>query len=108
MVKIVYFKRKIYFFCISIILIINILSISFIPNQKINNLDHPNNDNDSDSQIQLSSNGPTNKHFFKYYKGIRIDHNKVSGTGSHKNFPVLISTCLYLSSKKRNQVPQRP
>jgi len=28
---------------------------------------------------------------FKYYKVITIDHTKVEGTGSHTNFPVLIS-----------------
>ncbi|MCK5606030.1 DUF2341 domain-containing protein, partial [Candidatus Pacearchaeota archaeon] len=38
-----------------------------------------------------SSNNPPNKHFFQYYKEIIIDRNLVSGTGSHKNFPVLIS-----------------
>ncbi|MFW9784990.1 MAG: DUF2341 domain-containing protein, partial [Candidatus Heimdallarchaeota archaeon] len=39
----------------------------------------------------MSSNGPPNKQFFTYYKTISIDHTKVSGTGSHQNFPVLIS-----------------
>ncbi|MDX1799197.1 MAG: hypothetical protein R3255_11155, partial [Candidatus Lokiarchaeia archaeon] len=46
---------------------------------------------DPNSLIYTSSSGPPNKHFFQYYKTITIDHNQVSGTGSHKNFPVLIS-----------------
>ncbi len=39
----------------------------------------------------MSSNGPPNKQFFIYYKAITIDHNLVSGSGNHTNFPVLIS-----------------
>ncbi|MFX1597098.1 MAG: DUF2341 domain-containing protein, partial [Promethearchaeota archaeon] len=34
---------------------------------------------------------PPNAHFFTYYKMITINHNKVAGTSSHNNFPVLIS-----------------
>ncbi|MFX1428968.1 MAG: DUF2341 domain-containing protein [Promethearchaeota archaeon] len=34
---------------------------------------------------------PPNAHYFTYYKIITIDHNKVAGTGSHSNFPLLIS-----------------
>ncbi len=47
--------------------------------------------NDTRSLIHTSSSLPLNKHFFKYYKTITIDHNQVKGTGVHKNFPVLIS-----------------
>ncbi|MHA2282402.1 MAG: DUF2341 domain-containing protein [Promethearchaeota archaeon] len=46
---------------------------------------------DPNSLVQMSSVGPPNKHLFNHYKVITIDHNFVSGTGSHKNFPVLIS-----------------
>ncbi|MFX0040373.1 MAG: DUF2341 domain-containing protein, partial [Candidatus Heimdallarchaeota archaeon] len=46
---------------------------------------------DPNSLIHTSSSGPPDNHFFQYYKTITIDHNQVSGTGSHKNFPVLIS-----------------
>ncbi|MFX0167640.1 MAG: DUF2341 domain-containing protein [Promethearchaeota archaeon] len=46
---------------------------------------------DTKSFIQMSSSGPPNKHFFKYFKIITINHDMVSGTGSHINFPVLIS-----------------
>jgi len=34
---------------------------------------------------------PPNAHYFMFYKIIIIDHNQVSGTGDHYNFPVLIS-----------------
>jgi len=34
---------------------------------------------------------PPNADYFNYYKIISIDHTQVSGTGSHINFPVLIS-----------------
>jgi hypothetical protein len=46
---------------------------------------------DPNSLLQTSSSGPPNKNFFQFYKIITIDHNQVSGTWSHKNFPVLIS-----------------
>jgi hypothetical protein len=35
--------------------------------------------------------GPVNETHFKYHKVIAIDHTKVSGTGSHVNFPLLIN-----------------
>ncbi|KKK42501.1 hypothetical protein LCGC14_1648160, partial [marine sediment metagenome] len=34
---------------------------------------------------------PPNENYFRYYKVITIDNTMVSGTGSHANFPVLIS-----------------
>ncbi|MFW9877356.1 MAG: DUF2341 domain-containing protein, partial [Candidatus Thorarchaeota archaeon] len=34
---------------------------------------------------------PFNAHYFKYYKVITIDHNQVSGTSGHSNFPFLLS-----------------
>ncbi|MFX0167012.1 MAG: DUF2341 domain-containing protein, partial [Candidatus Hodarchaeota archaeon] len=46
---------------------------------------------DSKTLVHTSSSGPPNKHFFKYYKTITIDHNRVNGTVDHNNFPVLIS-----------------
>ena len=41
--------------------------------------------------VKSSSSGPPHKLDFKYYKTITIDEGKVSGSGSYKNFPVLIS-----------------
>ncbi len=89
MIKKINFKKKKKFFCIFFILIFNLISISFVPNFKTKNFD--NLKEDATSFIQSSSSGPPDKHFFQYYKVITIDHNLVSGTGSHKNFPVLIS-----------------
>jgi hypothetical protein len=40
---------------------------------------------------QIYSNEPLNANYFTYYKTITIDHTKISGTGSHANFPLLIS-----------------
>ena len=34
---------------------------------------------------------PNNAFHFRYYKTITINHEKVNGTGSHSNFPLLIS-----------------
>ncbi|MFX0047685.1 MAG: DUF2341 domain-containing protein, partial [Candidatus Hermodarchaeota archaeon] len=42
------------------------------------------------SEQQISSE-PLNADYFMYYKIITIDQTKVAGTGSHTNFPVLIS-----------------
>ncbi|MCK5641932.1 MAG: DUF2341 domain-containing protein, partial [Gammaproteobacteria bacterium] len=89
MIKKINFKKKNKFFCIFLILIFNLISISFLPNFKTKNFDHLK--EDAPSFIQSSSSGPPDKHFFQYYKVITIDHNLVSGTGSHKNFPILIS-----------------
>ncbi|MFW9880345.1 MAG: DUF2341 domain-containing protein, partial [Candidatus Thorarchaeota archaeon] len=43
------------------------------------------------STLSVSSTSLPNAEYFSYYKVITIDHNKVSGTGDHINFPVLIS-----------------
>ncbi|MFW9897627.1 MAG: DUF2341 domain-containing protein, partial [Candidatus Thorarchaeota archaeon] len=40
---------------------------------------------------QVVSSEPSNAHYFTYYKTITIDHTQVIGSGSHINFPVLIS-----------------
>ncbi|MFW9773733.1 MAG: DUF2341 domain-containing protein, partial [Candidatus Thorarchaeota archaeon] len=40
---------------------------------------------------QLVSEQPSNFDDFNYYKVFTIDHKKVNGTGSHLNFPLLIS-----------------
>ncbi|MFW9902117.1 MAG: DUF2341 domain-containing protein, partial [Candidatus Thorarchaeota archaeon] len=34
---------------------------------------------------------PPNAHYYSFYKIITINHNKVAGTGTYNNFPVLIS-----------------
>ena len=41
--------------------------------------------------LATSSGGLPNADYFNYYKTITIDHTKVNGSGSHTNFPVLIS-----------------
>ncbi|MFX1289278.1 MAG: DUF2341 domain-containing protein, partial [Promethearchaeota archaeon] len=41
--------------------------------------------------INTSSNDPPNKNYFTCYKTITIPHENVFGSGSYKNFPVLIS-----------------
>ncbi|MFW9877011.1 MAG: DUF2341 domain-containing protein, partial [Candidatus Thorarchaeota archaeon] len=40
---------------------------------------------------QLVKDQPENADYFKFFKIITIDHTKVNGTGSHINFPLLIS-----------------
>ncbi|MFX0029873.1 MAG: DUF2341 domain-containing protein, partial [Candidatus Hermodarchaeota archaeon] len=40
---------------------------------------------------QLVSTQPINAEYFNFYKIITIDHTKVNGTGSHVNFPFLLS-----------------
>ncbi len=40
---------------------------------------------------QVVSSDPPNAHYFTYYKTITIDQTQVVGSGSHVNFPVLIS-----------------
>jgi len=41
--------------------------------------------------LRTSSSDPPNKNYFQYWKLITISHENVIGSGSHKNFPVLIS-----------------
>ena len=84
-----YHKKKCYF--VFFILIFSIVSIILPPNGGINVKHYENLMDDSNSVIQMSSSGPPNNHYFKYYKVITIDHNKVVGTGSYIDFPVLIS-----------------
>jgi len=43
------------------------------------------------STEQLVNNVPPKNNYFNYFKIITIDHNKVVGSGSHVNFPLLIS-----------------
>ncbi|MFX0167127.1 MAG: DUF2341 domain-containing protein [Candidatus Hodarchaeota archaeon] len=40
---------------------------------------------------KIKTNAPPNAISFQYYKTITIDHNKVAGSGSYSNFPVLIN-----------------
>ncbi|MFX1279204.1 MAG: DUF2341 domain-containing protein [Promethearchaeota archaeon] len=40
---------------------------------------------------QLVANQPPNVNYFNFYKTITIDHTKINGTGSHVNFPFLLS-----------------
>ncbi|MFX1456778.1 MAG: DUF2341 domain-containing protein, partial [Promethearchaeota archaeon] len=81
-----YSKKKKEFTIIFFILIFNLISITLLSNGTLSAKKQ-----DPISSIQTSSNGPPNKHFFNYYKVITINHSLVFGTGSHANFPVLIS-----------------
>jgi len=69
-----------------------LISLIFIPNNNIDGKKYYNSTNDDlASIIQTSSNNPPNAPYFKYYKNITINHDIVFGSGSHKNFPFLIS-----------------
>jgi len=84
-------KSKAKCYLVFLILTINICSILLFSNISINKINSKNLMTDTKTLIYTSSSLPPNKHFFKYYKTITIDHNQVNGTGDHKNFPVLIS-----------------
>jgi hypothetical protein len=56
---------------------------------------------DNNEFLTLKSSGPVNETYFKYYKVITIDSTKVVGSGSHKDFPMLISL---FDSDLRNDV----
>jgi hypothetical protein len=104
MIKNYYYKRKNkLFLLLFIILLFNLVSLIFLQNSVINLNDNFENFNDTPSIIRISSNNPPNKHYFEYYKTITINHDMVSGSGSHENFPVLISI---LDSDLHNHVNQ--
>ena len=88
-------KKNKHFLLIFFILFFNLISLMFSPSNFINSIEEFKNfDNSIDditSFIQSSSNSPPNREYFEFYKVITIDHTKVSGSGSHANFPVLIS-----------------
>jgi hypothetical protein len=86
-----YNKRKNFSYLVFFILIINLISIVFLPVSDIKENNYENSMDSPESLIQTSSSSLSNKDYFNYYKVITIDHTKVSGTSSHKNFPVLIS-----------------
>jgi hypothetical protein len=56
-----------------------------------------NNQNDPDNFYSITNSTkvidekPSNTEFFNYFKMIKVDHSRVSGDGSHSNFPLLIS-----------------
>ncbi|MFW9881229.1 MAG: DUF2341 domain-containing protein, partial [Candidatus Thorarchaeota archaeon] len=68
-------------------LIIN-TSLLSIYNRELDNIG---NELSEDLNVLPSSIGPPNAHYFTFYKVITIDKDKVTGTGSHSNFPFLIS-----------------
>jgi tetratricopeptide (TPR) repeat protein len=86
-----YYKRKNHCYLVFFIFIINLISIVFLPIGTITENYYENSLGNPKFLIQTSSSSLPNKHYFKYYKEIIIDHNQVNGTGDHKNFPVLIS-----------------
>ncbi|KKN45819.1 hypothetical protein LCGC14_0679240 [marine sediment metagenome] len=55
------------------------------PNDKFNY------DIDSPQSPPLSSGNPIGANYFSFYKNITIDHTKVAGSGSHTDFPFLLS-----------------
>ena len=58
----------------------------------INNTNQDDNEKDfGESNLYTSSSSLPNADDYSYYKVITIDHTKVNGTGSHTNFPLLIS-----------------
>ncbi|MHA2394450.1 MAG: DUF2341 domain-containing protein [Promethearchaeota archaeon] len=87
----IYDKKRKYFFYIFFFLLFNIISIIFLSNSGFDARHSENLTDDPNSLLPIASNGLPNEHFFRYYKVITIDHTMVSGTGSHKNFPFLIS-----------------
>ena len=63
-----------------------------INNNLVKNSNVTNINEESESyKIKAALNDPPNKGYFKYYKLITIPHEQVFGTGTHINFPVLIS-----------------
>ncbi|MFX1376531.1 MAG: DUF2341 domain-containing protein [Promethearchaeota archaeon] len=80
----------------SLVILIIVLVIPMILNSSLLGLNNKNkgfNERGLDDELQIitASNNPPNAHYFTYYKDITIDNTKVSGTGSHTNFPMLIS-----------------
>ncbi|MFW9895740.1 MAG: DUF2341 domain-containing protein, partial [Candidatus Thorarchaeota archaeon] len=87
----IFSKLKKYFFLTFFILMFNLISINFLSVYVIKESSYENSIKNPKSLVQSSSSSLPNKNYFKYYKSINIDHNMVYGTGSHQNFPVLIS-----------------
>jgi len=56
-----------------------------------NNQNNPNQFYTITNSTQVLDEKPSNSDFFNYFKMIQIDHRRVSGEGSHTNFPLLIS-----------------
>ncbi|MFX1413447.1 MAG: DUF2341 domain-containing protein [Promethearchaeota archaeon] len=84
--------KKVNFKAIILILLFTCSSLSIINLSDIlikNNRSHNNLDN-LNIKIPLA-NSPINYTDFNFYKVITIDNTKVSGIGSHTNFPLLIS-----------------
>ncbi|MFX1233180.1 MAG: DUF2341 domain-containing protein [Promethearchaeota archaeon] len=86
-----YYKRNKQCYLVFFIFIVNLLTIVLLPIGAIKENDYENSLGIPKSLIQTSSSTLPNKHYFKYYKEILIDHNQVNGMGDHKNFPMLIS-----------------
>ncbi|MFX1432088.1 MAG: DUF2341 domain-containing protein, partial [Promethearchaeota archaeon] len=103
-----YPKRRYKLFQLVILfLMFNSISIIFISSNHINLKDKNENPtniiNDKNDIVRIASNNPPKSHYFKYYKPITINHEMVSGSGTHINFPVLISI---LDEELHNHVNQ--
>jgi tetratricopeptide (TPR) repeat protein len=84
------FKRKLIELTSLFLILYVISTVSVLDNFNFTNSDS-NNINNTPFSIKTASNNPPNKDYFIYYKTITIPHENVIGSGSHKNFPVLIS-----------------
>ncbi len=82
-----------------LLLILTNLSLTFFISFNLNDFNSFNSEKDNDLEqnldefkgIHLSTNGPTGKYNFKYYKIITLNHSKVIGSSNYTNFPVLVS-----------------
>jgi len=93
--QLIAFKKRIKVLIILLFVLIIPLILSsplfsnlFNANFSENDDDKINNKNDTKPIISA----PFNAHYFQFYKVITIDHNQVSGTSGHTNFPFLFST----------------
>jgi hypothetical protein len=74
-------------FILIIPILINSTLLGFLNKKAYSNEKESN----EEPRIFTASNSPPNIEFFTYYKNITIDNTKVQGTGTHNNFPVLIT-----------------
>jgi len=95
MFKRVRINRKYLILLFLLILASNLFSLIFLSSNLINaddlNQKSNKNPNKPISFIHTSASSPPNDTDFTYYKVITINHEEVSGSGNHIDFPVLIS-----------------
>jgi hypothetical protein len=81
------YRIKALIILITLIIFPLIFNSALLPSQK---KIQDNKENDFNN-LNSSSNMPVNAHYFNFWKDITINNASVSGSGSHLNFPVLIS-----------------